>query len=110
MRDGEIKDMITSYSDNDLSAEFPSMQCYVGDTILFEDLSDSTDGSTIKTWIFNITVRLATAITSIIITYWESSKFELTGAGRNSFFSVLKVMQMYSQGSLDPWSENGNHR
>lgn len=40
MRDGEIKDMLESYSDNDLSTEFPAMQCYVGDTIVFEDLSD----------------------------------------------------------------------
>lgn len=71
MRNGEIKDMLESYYDNDLSAEFPSMQCYVGDTIVFEDLSKAKNNANIKTWDFNITVCLATAITSIIITYWS---------------------------------------
>ena len=52
MRDGEIKDMLESYSDNDLSTEFPAMQCYVGDTIVFEDLSDPMDGNAIKVWDF----------------------------------------------------------
>lgn len=69
MRDGEIKDMLESYSDNDLSTEFPAMQCYVGDTIVFEDLSDPMDGNAIKVWDFNTTELWATVITSIITIY-----------------------------------------
>lgn len=44
--------MLESYYDNDLSAEFPSMQCYVGDTIVFEDLSKAKNNANIKTWDF----------------------------------------------------------
>ena len=46
--------MLESYSDNDLSTEFPAMQCYVGDTIVFEDLSDPMDGNAIKGLGFSI--------------------------------------------------------
>ena len=52
MRDGEVKDILESYSDNDLSTEFPVMQCYVGDTIVFEDLSKAKNGANIKVWDF----------------------------------------------------------
>ena len=89
MRGGEIKDMITSYSDNDLSAEFPSMQCYVGDTILFEDLSDSTDGSTIKTWDFQHYGTLGDSYNEYNYNILESSKFELTEPGETAFFLCL---------------------
>ena len=60
--------MITSYSDNDLSAEF-LQQCH-GDTILSEDLSDSTDGSTIKRGIFQYTLGDSYNVW-LIITYCQ---------------------------------------
>lgn len=52
LRNGELMDEIISDGGYDLGAPFPTMQCYVGDTITFEDLSDPTDGNGISVWDF----------------------------------------------------------
>lgn len=92
MRNGEIKDMLESYYDNDLSAEFPSMQCYVGDTIVFEDLSKAKNNANIKTWDFQYYGMLGDSYNEYNYNILESSKFELTEPGETAFFCVLKVM------------------
>ena len=110
MRNGEIKDMLESYYDNDLSAEFPSMQCYVGDTIVFEDLSKAKNNANIKTWDFQYYGMLGDSYNEYNYNILESSKFELTEPGETAFFLCVKSDVNVQSGSLDPWSENGNHQ
>ena len=110
MRNGEIKDMLESYYDNDLSAEFPSMQCYVGDTIVFEDLSKAKNNANIKTWDFQYYGTLGDSYNEYNYNILESSKFELTEPGETAFFLCVKSDVNVQSGSLDPWSENGNHQ
>lgn len=109
-RNGEVKDMLESYSDNDLSTEFPAMQCYVGDTITFEDLSDPTDGSGIKTWDFQYFGALGDSYHEYNYNILESARFELTEPGETAFFLCVKSNLPVQVGSLDPWSDNGNHQ
>lgn len=90
MRNGEIKDMLESYYDNDLSAEFPSMQCYVGDTIVFEDLSKAKNNANIKTWDFQYYGTLGDSYNEYNYNILESSKFELTEPGETAFFLCVK--------------------
>ena len=48
---GEIVDAVTSYADYDCTTEFPTLVCYVGDTLTFEDLShDNNQGGSIVEW------------------------------------------------------------
>lgn len=110
LRNGEVKDEIMSYSDNDLYAEYPTMQCYVGDTIVFEDFSDSTDGSGIKTWDFQYYGTLGNSYHEYNYNILESARFELTEPGETSFFLCVKSNLPVQVGSLDPWSDNGNHQ
>lgn len=110
MRDGEVKDMLESYSDNDLSTEFPAMQCYVGDTIVFEDLSRATNGANIKAWDFQYFGTLGDSYHEYNYDILNSSRFELTEPGETAFFLCVKSDVEMQTGSLDPWSENGNHQ
>lgn len=110
LRNGEVKDEIMSYSDNDLYAEYPTMQCYVGDTIVFEDFSDSTDGSGIKTWDFQYYGTLGQHFKEYNYNILESARFELTEPGETAFFLCVKSNLPVQAGSLDPWSSNGNHQ
>ena len=45
---GEPVDIVESYSGYDLNTEFPTLVCYVGDTLKFEDHSDSTQGNIVE--------------------------------------------------------------
>ncbi len=110
LRNGEVKDEIMSYSDNDLYAEYPTMQCYVGDTIVFEDFSDATDGSGIKTWDFQYYGTLGDSFHEYNYNILESARFELTEPGETAFFLCVKSNLPVQAGSLDPWSDNGNHQ
>lgn len=110
LRNGEVKDEIMSYSDNDLYAEYPTMQCYVGDTIVFEDFSDSTDGSRIKAWDFQYYGSLGEHFEEYNYNILESARFELTEPGDTVFFLCVKSDLPVKRGSLDPWSDNGNHQ
>lgn len=109
-KNGEVKDMVESYSDNDLYAEYPSMQCYVGDTITFEDLSDPTDGSGIKAWDFQYYGMLGDSYNEYNYDVLASSKFELSEPGETAFFLCVKSDLPVMTGSLDAWSDNGNHQ
>jgi hypothetical protein len=109
-RNGEVKDILESYSDNDLGTDFPAMQCYVGDTITFEDLSDPTDGNGIKTWDFQYYGTLGDHFEEYNYNILESERFELTEPGETAFFLCVKSDVPVKTGSLDPWSENGNHQ
>lgn len=73
-------------------AEFPSMQCYVGDTIVFEDLSKAKNNANIKTWDFQYYGMLGDSYNEYNYNILESSKFELTDREKQLFFCVLKVM------------------
>lgn len=110
MRDGEILDMLESCSDNDLNTEFPVMQCYVGDMIVFEDLSESTAGTEINTWDFQYYGALGDSYREYDYNILESIGFELTQEGETSFFLCVKSNADVKNGSLDPWSDNGNHQ
>lgn len=109
-RNGEVKDILESYSDNDLYSDFPAMQCYVGDTITFEDLSNPTDGSGIKTWDFQYYGTLGDSYNEYNYNILESARFELTEPGETAFFLCVKSNLPVQVGSLDPWSDNGNHQ
>ena len=109
-RNGEVKDILESYSDNDLYSDFPAMQCYVGDTITFEDLSSPTDGSGIKTWDFQYYGTLGDSYQEYNYNILESARFELTEPGETAFFLCVKSNLPVKVGSLDPWSDNGNHQ
>lgn len=109
-RNGEVKDILESYSDNDLYSDFHAMQCYVGDTITFEDLSNPTDGSGIKTWDFQYYGTLGDSYNEYNYNILESARFELTEPGETAFFLCVKSNLPVQVGSLDPWSDNGNHQ
>ncbi|MDD6735511.1 MAG: hypothetical protein PUE13_04265, partial [Clostridiales bacterium] len=48
--DGETVDSVMSYTGYDCTAEFPTLTCYVGDTLEFEDLSYDNNGGKIAEW------------------------------------------------------------
>lgn len=109
-KNGEVKDILESYSDNNLYSEFPAMQCYVGDTITFEDLSIPRHNSNIKTWDFQYYGTLGDHFAEYNYNILESARFELTEAGETAFFLCVKTDMPVMSGSLDAWSDNGNHQ
>lgn len=110
MRDGEVIDMLESCYDDDLDIEFPTMQCYVGDTIAFEDLSEPADGTAINAWDFQYYGALGDSYREYDYNILESIEFELTQEGETAFFLCVKSNADVQNGSLDPWSDNGNHQ
>lgn len=110
LRDGVLMDEIISDSGYDLGTPFPTMDCYVGDTIVFDDLSNPKDGNSIKTWDFQYYGTLGDSYKEYSYNILESASFELTEPGETAFFLCVKSDLPVKTGSLDAWSDNGNHQ
>ena len=110
LRDGVLMDEIISDSGYDLGTPFPTMDCYVGDTIVFEDLSNPKDGNSIKTWDFQYYGTLGDSYKEYNYNILENASFELTEPGETAFFLCVKSDLPVMTGSLDAWSDNGNHQ
>ena len=74
------------------------------------DLSDPMDGNAIKVWDFQYYGALGDSYHEYNYNILNSSKFELTEPGETAFFLCVKSDVPTQVGSLDPWSDNGNHQ
>ena len=101
----------TSYDGMDINLEFPVLNCYVGDTLSFKDLSnDSLNGGLIAGWDWQYYGQLGTFIKKTNYNIVNQTSFELTSPGETTFFLCVKSNVKPKYGTCDPWSDNGNHQ
>lgn len=108
---GEVVDAVTSYADYDCTTEFPTLVCYVGDTLTFEDLSrDNNQGGNIVEWDWQYYGSLGDHNDIYNYNIVNSTSITLTAAGETVFYLCVKSDAKVKTGCCDPWSENGNHQ
>ena len=108
--DGETVDSVISYTGYDCTAEFPTLTCYVGDTLAFEDLSYDNNGGKIAEWDWQYYGALGDSYKVYTTDIVNSSSFALTKPGNTMFYLCVKSDAKVKAGSCDPWSDNGNHQ
>ena len=108
--EGEVQDSVLSYADYDCTAEFPTLTCYVGDTLAFEDMSYDNCGGKISEWDWQYYGTLGDSYKVYKNNIVESTSFELTKPGVTMFYLCVKSDVKVKTGSCDPWSDNGNHQ
>ncbi len=108
---GEVRDAVTSYADYDCTTEFPTLVCYVGDTLVFEDLSrDTNQGGKIVSWDWQYFGSMGEHYNVYNYNIVNSASYTLTEPGETTFFLCVKSNAKVKTGCCDPWSENGNHQ
>lgn len=108
---GQITDAVTSYSGYDCTTEFPTLVCYVGDTLTFEDLScDNNVGGSIVEWDWQYYGSLGDSNKIYNYNVVDSTSITLATPGETIFYLCVKNNAQVKTGCCDPWSENGNHQ
>ncbi len=108
---GEIVDAVTSYTGYDCNEEIPTLTCYVGDTVSFEDLSrDTNPGGEIMEWDWQYFGTLGTSTRKYRNDVVSETSIVMNDVGVNTFFLNVRSNQKVKSGCCDPWSENGNHQ
>ena len=108
---GEIVDAVTSYADYDCTTEFPTLVCYVGDTLAFEDLShDNNQGGSIAEWDWQYYGSLGDSEDRYKYNVVNSTSIVVNNPGETIFYLCVKSNAKVKTGCCDPWSENGNHQ
>jgi hypothetical protein len=110
IRNGELLDDIISYAGDDLHAPIPTLECYVGDTIVFEDLSYDPSGGYITTWDWQRFGTLGDHVEEYGYNPLASTSFTVWEEGETSFFLNVKGSIKPKKGSTEPHSQNGNHQ
>ena len=108
--DGEVLDYVFSYVDYDCSVDFPTLECYVGDTLKFEDHSYDNNGGKIAGWDWQYYGDMGDFNHIYNSNPVDSFAVELTAPGETVFYLCVKSDAKVKQGCCDPWSENGNHQ
>ena len=108
--EGEVQDSVLSYADYDCTADFPTLTCYVGDTLAFEDMSYDNCGGKISEWDWQYYGTLGDSYKVYKNNIVESTSFEMTKPGDTMFYLCVKSDVKVKTGSCDPWSDNGNHQ
>lgn len=111
-RDGiGLLDSVDSYSDMDVYAPYPILKCYVGDTLSFLDKSYANNGSDrIVEWDWQQYGALGDRWGCYNSNVLSESGIELTQPGTTTFFLCVRSNYPVGKGSVDLWSDNGNHQ
>ncbi len=108
---GEIVDAVTSYADYDCTTEFPTLVCYAGDTLTFEDLShDNNPNGKIIEWDWQYYGSLGDHNKIYKNNIVNSTSMVVNKPGETIFYLCVKNNAKVKTGCCDPWSENGNHQ
>lgn len=107
---GEVADMAISYVDYDCNTEFPTLVCYVGDTLTFTDMSRDNNGGTVVEWDWQRFGALGDKYDVYKRNIVNEDTYVLTEPGETTFFLCVKSDTKVKTGCCDPWSENGNHQ
>jgi len=107
---GEVADMTISYADYDLNTDYPTLVCYVGDTLAFTDMSKSNNGGSLIEWDWQFTGSLGTHTNVYRRNIVNESVFHLDEPGETIFYLCVRNDAEVKVGCCDPWSENGNHQ
>lgn len=108
---GQIADAVVSYADYDCTVEFPTLTCYVGDTLSFEDLShDNNAGGEIAEWDWQYYGSLGDHNELYSYNVVNSTSITVNNPGETIFYLCVKNNSKVKTGCCDPWSENGNHQ
>lgn len=111
-RDGiGLLDSVDSYSGMDVYAPYPILKCYVGDTLSFLDKSYANNGSDrIVEWDWQQYGALGDRWGCYNSNVLSESGIELTQPGTTTFFLCVRSNYPVGKGSVDLWSDNGNHQ
>lgn len=107
---GEVADMAVSYVDYDCNTEFPTLVCYVGDTLTFTDMSRDNNGGKIVEWDWQRYGALGDKNAIYKRNVVNEDTYTLTTPGETTFYLCVKSDTKVKTGCCDPWSENGNHQ
>lgn len=107
---GEIADMAISYTGYDCNMQFPTLVCYVGDTLTFTDMSRDNNGGKIVEWDWQRFGALGDNFDVYNRNIVNEDTYTLTEAGETIFYLCVKSDIDVKYGCCDPWSENGNHQ
>ena len=111
MVNGAVADSVTSDAAYDCSADFPTLTCYVGDTLSFEDLSyDNNQGGSIVAWDWQRSGSLGDVHNIYDYNVVNDTSFYLDSPGESIFYLCVKNNVKVKVGCCDPWSENGSHQ
>ena len=109
-RNGVIIDSVESYEGIDLDTPFPVLECYVGDSITFRDLSLDPDGRRIIQWDWQMIGALGNSAYYYNHNPVNTARFELTSPGETTFFLCVKNDFIPPTDYAEPWSANGNQQ
>ena len=107
---GEVADVAISYDDYDLNEEYPTLICYVGDTLTFTDMSRDNNGGELTEWDWQYEGQLGTLHNVYKRNVVNETSFNLTEPGETFFYLCVRNDADVKNGCCDPWSENGNHQ
>lgn len=108
---GQIVDAVTSYADYDCTTDFPTLVCYVGDTVAFEDLShDNNQGGSLVEWDWQYYGSLGDSEDVYNYNVVDETSIVLDHSGETIFYLCVRNNFQVKAGCCDPWSENGNHQ
>lgn len=110
LRNGELIESAISYSGRDIYEPFPTLVCYVGDTLTFKDFSCDLGGANIITWDWQYFGHLGDSYKEYNYNIVNQDSYYLDSPGETTFFLCVKSDVKPKKGNLDPWSENGNHQ
>lgn len=111
VKNGEVKDVAVSYTDYDCTTDFPTLVCYVGDTLTFEDLSrDTNQGGSIVLWDWQRFGAMGTKYEIRDYNVVNDTTYQLTEPGETTFYLCVNSNAKVKKGCCAPWSENGNHQ
>lgn len=109
--DGEMVDKVVSYSGYDCGVPFPTIVCYVGDKITFEDLShDNNPGGKLVEWDWQRFGAMGDHYMLYNYNILQKETLDCTQPGETIFYLSVKNNLKVKTGFCDPWSENGNHQ
>lgn len=107
---GEVADMVISYSGYDCNKEIPTLVCYVGDTLTFTDMSRDNNGGKIIEWDWQRYGALGDKCEVYSRNIVNEEGFKLTQPGETTFYLCVKNDARVNVDCCEPWSENGNHQ
>lgn len=107
---GAVADVAISYPDYDCNTEFPTLTCYVGDTLTFTDMSRDNNGGSIIEWDWQYSGALGKHNDVYQNNIVNTSSFTLTEPGETIFYLCVRGSEKVKRGCCDLWSENGNHQ
>lgn len=91
---GQMVDAVTSYSGYDCTTEFPTLVCYVGNTVTFEDLSyDNNAGGSIVEWDWQYYGSLGNSNKVYNYNVVDSTSITLTQQGETIFYLCVKIIR-----------------